>query len=256
VDKSKQTVVRRLLRPNFEKWATGSWVDPDFLDKDLKLRLWELLDNRWAWTVKVDVLYEVGEHVQNAIAFFDATASANRVAQLVRIKEKSRELLQAFAALDQEVGLRLDSHITYLVLGSEPPERLSQFTAAARYESQILGQWWDVVQDVEIATAYAALKEKPSKNDRPVISNAKRLIYFSASAVHSVIGKLPPRGKGTWFPIFMRELGDFYKLKCGLDIVNSVVLDMSKQSQFNNQSPRAAHSRRHIFFKAPVQSPD
>ncbi len=256
MDKSKQTIVRRLVRPEFEDWAVGSCVDPDFLGEDLKRRLWEHFPPRWTWSQKVDVLYEVGERVQTAIAFFDATASAKRVEQLERIKEKARELLQAFAALDQEVGLRLDSHIAYLVLGTDPPERLSSFTAAARYESQTLGRWWDVVQDVEIASAYAASKETPSKKDRPAIANAKRLIYFAASAVHSVTGKLPPRGKGTWFPIFVRELGAGYKLTCGQDLVNSVVLDMGKLPEYKKQTPRAAHSRAHAFFKPPVPSPD
>lgn len=256
MNKSKQAIVRRLARPEFEDWATGFWVDPDCLEDGLKRRLWDTFPSRWVWAQKVDVLYEVGERVQTAIAFFDAKAPANRVAQLERIKDKARELLQALAALDQEVGLRLDSHIAYLVLGSDPPEQLSEFTEAARHEGHTLGKWWDVVQDIEAASAYAASKERPNKSDRPAIANAKRLIHFAASAVHCVTGKLPPRGKGTWFPHFARELGEGYGLKCGQDLVNSVVLNMGKQPEYKNQSPRTAPVRVHAFFKPPVPSPD
>lgn len=256
MDKSKTSVVRRLTRPGFENWNAGSWVDPDALDMALKKRLWAHFPKRWGWNVKADVLYSVGEGVQTAQAFFDESASSVRQEQLKQVGKKARELLQAFAALTPEAGLRLDAHLAYLVLGTDAPEEVSQFTKTARMECAAIARWWDVVQDIEVSSAYAAGKESPSKTERPAVSNARRLVHCAADAVYGVRGVLPPRGKGTWFPLFARDLGEAFGLKCGQALVNAVVCEMGKDNRYEKQAAKNAHMRRHIFFVAPEPAPD
>ncbi len=226
------------------------------LDMALKKRLWAHFPKHWSWDVKADVLYSVGEGVQTAQAFFDEAASSVLLEQLQRVEKKARELLQAFAALTPEAGLRLDTHLAYLVLGTNAPEEISQFTKTARTEHEAIARWWDVVQDIEVSAAYAAGHEKPSKTVRPAVSNAKRLVYFAADAVYGVRGVLPPRGKGTWFPAFAFDLGESFKLKCGQILVDAVVRDMGKDIRYAKQAAKNAHVRRHSFFVAPVLPPD
>lgn len=248
-------IVRRLRRPDFENWSSGFWLNPDPLPMELKQRLWDLFPARWEWVEKTDVLYLVGEGVQSAQAFFEETASADRVAQLQRIQDRARELLKALAALRPETAQALDAHIAYLMLGNDTPEQLSGFTESARREHETLSRWWDVVQDVEVATAYAVTQESPSKTDRPAIRNAKRLTYFAADAVYSVRGFLPPRGKGTWFPEFARELGSGFGLTCGPALVDSVVSMMGGDGRYQKKAPAAVPTHRRALFVAPVPPP-
>lgn len=222
---------------------------------ELKQRLWDRFPARWEWAEKTDVLYLVGEGVQSAQAFFEETASADRVAQLQRIQDKARELLKALAALRPETAQALDGHIAYLMLGNDTPEQLSEFTESARREHETLSRWWDVAQDVEVATAYAVTQESPSTTDRPAIRNAKRLTYFAADAVYSVRGVLPPRGKGTWFPEFARKLGEGFGLTCGPSLVDSVVSKMGSDGRHPKKTPAAVPTHRRALFAAPVPPP-
>lgn len=256
VEQRKAGSVRRLKRPDFEQWTTGGWINPDILDMELKQRLWDIFPKRLTWAAKADVLYSVGESVQTAQAFFDEAASSVRVEQLQRVQTKARELLQALAALKPDTGLKLDAHLAYLVLGTDAPEQVSQFTKAARQECEAIARWWDVVQDIEVSAAYAKGHEKPLKTERPAVSNAKRLVFFTANAVYSVLGTLPPRGKGTWFPEFVRELGSAFGLRCGQALVDAVVRDMVKDCRYEVQAPKQVSVRRHIHFVVPVPSPD
>lgn len=222
---------------------------------DLKQRLWDRFPARWEWVEKADVLYLVGEGVQSAQGFFEETVSADRVTQLQRIQDKARDLLKALAALSPETAQALDGHIAYLMLGNDAPEQLSGFTESARREHETLSRWWDVAQDVEVAAAYAATQESPSKTDRPAIRNAKRLAYFAADAVHCVRGALPPRGKGTWFPEFARELGAGFGLTCGPALVDSVVSKMDSDGRHPKKAPAGVPPHRRALFVPPVPSP-
>lgn len=234
----------------------GEWVDPDYLDMELKRRLWGHMPKSWEWSVKADVLYLVGDGLQTAKGFFEHGASAKRVAQLKRVQGKARELLQALAALTPEAGANINAHLVDLMLGTDAPERVSSFTEDARHKLEALEMWWDVVQDIEVSCAYAAAQESPQKSQRPAISNARLLAYFAARAVYIVLGKLPPRGKGTWFPEFALELGGGFNLKCGQALVNAVLCDMAEDPQYKNRVPQVAHERRHSSFTPPFPSPN
>ena len=246
---------RRLRRADFENWSNGEWLNPDPLPMELKRRLWDCFPARWEWVEKTDVLYLVGENVQSARGFFEKTVSSDRVTQLQRIQDKARELLKALAALSPETAGCLDSHVYYL-MRADAQEGLSEFTESARREREILSRWWDVVQDVEAAAAYAVAQESPSKTDRPAIKNAKRLTHFAADAVYRVRGVLPPRGKGTWFPEFVRELGAGFGLTCGPTLVDSVVSNMGEDGRHLKKAPAAVPTHRRAFFVPPVPSPD
>lgn len=248
-------IVRRLQKPDFEQWETGGWVHPDPFSMELKRSLWDCFPSQWTWAEKADVLYSVGQGFQSAQAFFEETAAAARHAQLQRVQEKARALLQALASLTPEAGQALDAHLAYLILASDAPEKVSQHTEFTRREHQTISQWWDIVQDVEVAAAYAATQESPSKAYRPAIQNAKRLVYWAADAVYSVRGALPPRGKGTWFPEFASELGNAFGLSCGPALVDSVVKKMDREGSRPKKAPVSLSPDRRLFFVPPVPSP-
>jgi hypothetical protein len=249
-------ILRRLRKPDFESWCAGGFLSPDILDMELKRRLWDHLPTRWPWAAKADVLYLIGEGVQSAQMFFEGTVLGGKVAELEGVQEQARSLLKALAKLSPDTVGTLDSHTAYLMLGKDAPERLSEFTESARRERELISRWWDVVQDVETAAGYAATQQAPSKAQRPSIRNAKRLVYHAADAVYCVRGALPPRGKGTWFPEFARELGSGLELTCGLALVDSVVRKMGSDGRHPEKAPESLAPYQRMGFVPPMPSPD
>lgn len=202
------------------------------------------------------MLYLVGEGVQTAQMFFEGTASGDKKKELKSVQDQARSLLKALAKLSPDTVGTLDSHTAYLMLGKDAPERLSEFTESARREHELISRWWDVVQDVEASAGYAAMEQAPSKGQRPSIQNAKRLVYYAADAVYRVRGAVPPRGKGTWFPEFARELGSGFELNCGLALVDSVVRKIESDGRHPKKTPEKMAPYRRMGFVPPVPSLD
>ncbi len=217
---------KKLPKQDFGVWPNANWEHHDPLPKDLERALRVYLPTEWTEKEKDDVLHSVGKGRYIAESFFEEIAPADCRDQLQKVQEKARALLQALAELTPQAGQELNAHIAYLVLGSDAPNRVSEYTESARKKCKAVSFWWDVVQDVEIGAAFAAAQISPSKTYRPAKQNAKRLIYFAADAVYRVMGELPPRSKEAWFAVFVRELGCACQLTCGADLIDSVVQKM------------------------------
>ncbi len=247
---------RKLRKPDFDAWAKGGIVPGDPFSEDLKRTLWDCFPKKWTWEEKVDVLYSVGQGMHIAESFFEEIASADCRDQLQKVQEKARALLQALAELTPQAGQELNAHIAYLVLGSDAPNRVSEYTESARKKCKAVSFWWDVVQDVEIGAAFAAAQISPSKTDRPAKQNAKRLIYFAADAVYRVMGELPPRSKEAWFAVFVRELGCACQLTCGADLIESVVQKMDCDGTHPKRAAAPIPPVRRNSFISPEPPPD
>ena len=250
---------RRLERPDFEGEMRRVWCDPDPLPMPLKVALWALLPRRMTHDQKVHFLYRVGESTQTAEFFKNDTAPADQVAQMGRVQERARALLQSLAALSRESRGTLKAHAEFLAIGTDPPARLSPVARDVVLcpGATLPGHWWDQVQDLETAAAYAALQVMPKKTTRPKQTNSRRLVFMAATDFYRVMGRLPPGSKGAWFPVFAHVLGQALGLEIGPALVDSTVQEMAKAGTFWVTSDVATPPERmHVFFAAPGKPPD
>lgn len=222
---SPTNLPRRLNRPDFEIDEVGAIVNPDHLSPQLKKLLWDLLPNRIEHGQRCQLLSLVGESLQLAEWLHIGASTGEQLEQLYSIQSRARELLKGIAELSPDARAHLRAHSITLAIGSAPPAYLSQVGARVVRErkSDLLGYFWDAAQDLETAAAHAGSYLKPRKTDRPSQSNARRLTALVAKNVYTAIGRLPPRSKGTWFPLFMAELGNAAGCSIGLALVANVV---------------------------------
>lgn len=215
----------KLKRRDFGEMFKGGWVDPDFLPPGLKLRLRDHLPPKWDDQKRAIFLRRIGKAVQTNACMSTTVPAALLIEKLEQLSNRARSLLQTLNQLDAEVIAVLGAHAQYLVHGSNPPERLV-YGMPSRGEEGLFVFWWDVIQDIETASEYMANQINPAKTARPAQDNARRLARFAAQAVISVTGKAPPVSKGSWFPAFMRVLGEHYGLTCGAALVSAAVRDL------------------------------
>ena len=225
---------RRLTKPDFESDEIGAIVNPDYLSPDLKICLWELLPKRFNHGQRCRFLSLVGESFQLSEWFHIGAPTGEQLQQIQSIQSHARELLKSIAQLSPDARSNLRAHSITLAVGSAPPARLSEIGARVVVDgkSDLLGYFWDAAQDLETAAAHTASYLRPTKTDRPSQSNARRLTAFVAKNFYTVHGKLPPRSKGTWFPLFMAELGNAAGCSIGLALVASVVEGLEKSNAF------------------------
>lgn len=244
---------RKLERPDFEAANVGIWLNPNHLPDTVKATLWDLLPKRMTHEQKAHFLSRVGESVQGATDFRQDAPAAAQVAELTLIEERARALLIALQKLSDDARRTMKAHATFLAIGTDPPERLSPIAVGVvmNLDASLTGHWWDTVQDIETAAAYAAAQVKPAKTERPKVTNARRLATMAAQDWYAVWGKLPPSGKRSWFAPFVAELGKFAGSSIGAALAESVVQKMRESGQYPDKAPRVAPTRVHAFFKAP-----
>lgn len=201
---------RLLTKPDFESDEIGSIVDTDYLPDDLKKRLWAKLPKEMEPGRRSRFLSLVGESLQMAEWMQQDAKTSDQLNQLIHLQSSARELLQAIGALSTEARANLRAHSLTLAIASSPPAHLSETGArvVTGIKTGLFNYFWDAAQDVETAAAHAASYYRPSKTDRPLQSNARRLTAYVARNYYAVQGCLPPHSKGTWFPAFMSELGE------------------------------------------------
>lgn len=144
-------------------------------------------------------------------------------------------LLIALRKLDRDAKQNLDAHTVYLarIFGGEPPVEVSLRTRHLWDGGSALSGWWDVIQDIEIAAAYAKEKITPDKGSRITQGHARSLVFAASNAVYECIGKLPASSKGTWFPPFAKQLCEFFGInQCDVGLVDKVVKKMKLDSQY------------------------
>lgn len=253
-------LTRKLERPDFEGDVKGVWCDPDPLPMEAKKALWALLPKRMAHTKKVHFLYRVGESTQTARYFYTHTAPAIQVAEIETVRAKARALLQSLAALSVESRATLKAHAEYLAVERDAPVSLSPAVRNVLIDdaqAPLIGHWWDGVQDIESAAAYAAAQVQPSKTTRPAQANAKRLVYLIAEDFYRVTGRLPPASKEAWFTPFAGELGRWLRLAMGGTLVRGVLEFMEQSCIFPPTSEvEDMPSRAYAFYAAPANPPD
>lgn len=244
---------RKLERPDFEAANIGIWLNPDHLPDTVKATLWDLLPKRMTHEQKAHFLSRVGESVQGATDFRQDAPAADQLEELKLVEVKARALLIALQRLSGDARGTMKAHAEFLVLGTDPPERLSALSVAAvlNLDASLIGHWWDTVQDIEVAAAYAASQVKPAKSERPKVTNARRLATMAAQDWYAVWGKLPPSGKRSWFAPFVAELGKFAGSSIGAAMAESVVQEMRESGRYPDRPPAPTPTRVRVFFKAP-----
>lgn len=244
---------RKLARPDFEAANIGTWINPDHLPDQVKATLWDLLPKRMTREQRAHFLSRVGESVQGATGFRQDAPMAAQVAELTLIEKRARALLIALQKLSDDARRTMKAHATFLALGTDPPERLSPLSVGIvlNLDASLTGHWWDTVQDIETAAAYAASQVKPAKSERPKVTNARRLATMAAQDWYAVWGKLPPSGKRSWFAPFLAELGNFAGTSIGASLAESVVQEMRESGRYPDRPSAATPARIHAFFKAP-----
>jgi len=222
------TTLRRLPKPT---WASekGCILDGAYIPHAHRTSLHGLLDRRWDATSKTAYLDTLDHLVQMVFESRPNQSLAEQKKILNDVESAAHSLLVALRKLDGDAKRNLDANSSYLarIYGGNPSVKLSPRTAQLWDGDSALSAWWDVVQDIELATAYAGGKIKPDKGNRITQANARALVVAAASAVYESIGKLPASSKGTWFPPFAKHLCEIFTIKqCDVALVDKVVKKM------------------------------
>jgi hypothetical protein len=215
---------RLLNRPNFGAEDDGGWLDPDYLLPAEKASLSVNLPKRMTSEQRRNFFSLVGESLQLTLFLQPNTTAAAEVAQLKKLECSARALLQALGKLSPDTRDTLQCHSECLAQGISVPAQLSDIGAriAGQDAPALLGYFWDAVQDVETAAAYAALNITPDKTARISQKKAKLLIEYVAWNVYKVQGRFPPFSKTAWFSKFMCALGQIKGYSIGSALVESV----------------------------------
>jgi hypothetical protein len=231
---------------------TTSW------DTTTKRALWVLLPKRFTDHQKAHILSLLGESVQTTALFRQDVPAAKQAKELQRIADRARALLMALSALSSPASGALKAHAAFLVLGTDAPARLSPLAQRIVMQPELAdsdslpGHWWDTVQDIETATAFAQAQFVPEKGDKPSLTNARRLAYYAARDFYKVAGRLPPSNKGkSWFPDFVAEVGSFAGVRVGANLAEAVVIEMRNSGDFPNRAASPVTPARVAFFAMP-----
>ena len=126
---------------------------------------------------------------------------------LIKALEKHPKKLKSYL-----INIKLDTGMHRLgFYPNEVPELISQLKKHPNIK-------------IESIFSHAASQFKPDKQNRPSISNAKVLVAEVAKVFKQVTGAWPPYSKGTWFPLFISEVGDIANCgDIGRDIVEAAI---------------------------------
>lgn len=199
--------LRRLEKPT---WTTekGLILEVDYIPHALRQSLQDLLPRRWDDASKAAYLDTLSTWVHMVFESRPIQPLAEQKKIFHDVECAAHALLIALRKLDGDAKQNLDVNSMYLarIYGGNPTVSLSPKTAHLWKDDSALSGWWDVVQDIEIATAYAGGKITPDKGNRTSQATAHALVAAAASAVFESIGKLPSSSKGTWFAPFAKHL--------------------------------------------------
>jgi len=222
------TTLRRLPKPTWTS-EKGCIVDVAYIPHALRESLHDLLPRRWQSASKDAYMDRLAGWVQMEFESRSTQSAAEQKKVLRDIECAAHALLVALRKLDGDAKRNLDANSSYLarIYGGNPSVKLSPRTAHLWDGDSALSAWWDVVQDIELATAHTWGNIKLDKGTRTSQSHARALVVAAARAVHESIGKLPPSSKGTWFPPFAEHLCEGFGInQCGVGLVDAVVKKM------------------------------
>lgn len=218
------TKLRRLVRPDFEGEKRAIWLDSDHLKSVELTRLATHLPKKMGEAKRAEFLAAVALVVQQVERMPIHDAEAVRQEKLQFVADMSRELLKAIADIPQAGWGEIRAFSDVFALDENTPSPLSEHTKKAVFDRALMPHIWDTVQDIESIFSYAASQFKPDKQKRPSISNAKVLVAEVAKVFKHVTGAWPPYSKGTWFPLFISEVGDIANCgDIGRDIVEAAI---------------------------------
>jgi len=218
------TMPRRLKRPDFEGESRSIWIDPNHLTDGEITQLSKYLPVKMAASKRAAFMVDVALAVQQSKWLRKTEAEGERREKLDRVADKSRELLKALADIRPDSWGEICAFSGEFAFEKITPTSICETTRKAILSREFWPHIWDTSQDVENIFSYAASKHKPDKQNRPRVNNAKVFVSEVIRAHIKAIGTWPPYSKGTWFPLFIAELGQIAKLgDIGRDTVESAI---------------------------------
>lgn len=207
--------MRALEKPDFDDDQSGGWIDINFLPQAVHDELKHHIGKAQLPEVKVKkFLNSCNEFVQVIHADRDTTGQDRVKMEIEKIANDAHRLLAAINSASPQARQCL--------------ELFNEEQRGDVAENEILPLAWDCIQALEKAATYSADQIKPDRQNKPTLTNSRRLAGHVVGAYWRYFNALPPSNQAGWFAGFMTCLGDHCGMQCGPRIVSGAIRTVKK----------------------------